>query len=93
VQELRTTLGTLSIWAFPLTITGGTNATSGTTGIAFGSTTFTGTPTFTITNGSGYSIALLVIAAVTNAANTAQSAAMELWFRPVSGAPGREALL
>jgi autotransporter-associated beta strand protein len=65
------TLGTLSIGAFNLTISGGTNATSGTTGIAFAATTFTGPPVFTITNGSGTSVAQLSVAAVTNAANTA----------------------
>jgi fibronectin-binding autotransporter adhesin len=65
------TLGTLSIGAFNPTITGGSNATSGTTQVTFGVTTFTGSPTFTITDGSGTSVAKLSLAAVTNGANTA----------------------
>jgi autotransporter-associated beta strand protein len=65
------TLGTLSIGAFPLTIRGGNSATSGITGVTFGATTFTGAPTFTITNGTGTSVARLSVAAVTNGANTA----------------------
>jgi autotransporter-associated beta strand protein len=44
------TLGTLSIDAFTLGITAGSNVTSGTAGITFGATTFTGAPTFTVTN-------------------------------------------
>ncbi len=66
------TLGTLAVTgAFNLTVTGGTSSTSGTTGLSFGATTLTGAPTFTITNGSGTSVALLTLAAVTNGANTA----------------------
>jgi len=47
------TLGTLSIGAFTLTLEGGANVTSGTAGIAFGATTHTGAPTYTVNNPAG----------------------------------------
>jgi len=58
------TLGTLSIGAFNLTVSGGTNATSGTTGVTFGATTFSDSPTLTITNGGGTSTAQLNVGAI-----------------------------
>lgn len=47
------TLGTLSIGAQTLTIDAGSNVTSGTAGIAFGATTHTGAPTYTVNNPAG----------------------------------------
>ncbi len=44
------TLGTLSIGSNFLTIDKGSNITSGTAGLIFGATTFTGNPTFTLTS-------------------------------------------
>ena len=42
--------GTLSMATGTLTVAGGANVNSGTAGVTFGATTFTGTPTFTVTN-------------------------------------------
>ena len=47
------TLGTLSIGNQTLTIAGGSNVNSGTAGITFGATSFSGSPTFTINNPTG----------------------------------------
>ena len=65
------TLGTLSIGAYTLTISGGTNVTSGTAGVTFGVTTFTGAPTFTVTNPAGGGTTQLSVAAVNPAGYTA----------------------
>ncbi len=43
------TMGTLSVGTNPLTVNKGANVTSGTAGLIFGATTFTGNPTFTLT--------------------------------------------
>jgi autotransporter-associated beta strand protein len=66
------TLGTLSIGAFNLSISGGSSVTSGTAGLNFGATTFTGAPTFTINNPvAAGTITQFRLAAVTNGANLA----------------------
>ncbi len=64
------TLGTLSVGAYSLIIAGGSNVNSGTAGITFGATTFTGTPTFTINNPAGGGTTQLSLPGVTNNANT-----------------------
>ncbi len=60
------TLGTLSIGAFELDLTAGLNVASGTAGLTFGATTFTGAPIFDV----GAS-ANLTLGAITNASNFA----------------------
>jgi autotransporter-associated beta strand protein len=65
------TLGTLSIGNQTLTIAGGNNVTSGTAGLTFGATTFSGAPTFTINNPAGGGVTQLSVAAVAPAGNTA----------------------
>lgn len=63
---LTHTLGTLSIGAQRLVVSGGTNVTSGTAGITFGATTFTAAPTFHVVNPTAGGTTLLTLGAVTN---------------------------
>ncbi len=65
------TLGTLSIGNQTLTIAGGSNVTNGMAGIAFGVTTFSGAPAFTINNPAGGGMTQLSVATVTPAGNIA----------------------
>ncbi len=60
------TLGTLSIGAFELDVTAGLNVASGTAGLTFGATTFTGAPAFDVGAGAN-----LTLGAITNASNFA----------------------
>jgi autotransporter-associated beta strand protein len=64
------TLGTLSIGAQTLTV-GAAVATTGTQGLTFGATTFTGAPTFTVNNSGAGATTLLTLGAVTNGGFTA----------------------
>ena len=65
------TLGTLNIGAFTLNVAGGSNVASGTAGVSFGTTTFTGAPTLNITNPSlAGTTTLLTLGAVTNSSYT-----------------------
>lgn len=63
---LTHTLGTLSIGAQRLVVSGGANVSSGTAGITFGATTFTAAPIFHIVNPTAGGTTLLTLGAVTN---------------------------
>ena len=60
------TLGTLSIGANTLSVTVGTNVTSGTAGLTFGATTLSGNATFNVINPTGGGTAVLTVGTVTN---------------------------
>ena len=65
------TLGTLSIGNYQLNVSGGSNVTSGTAGLTFGATTYTGAPTFNITNPSGGGTTFLALGNINNGVYTA----------------------
>jgi autotransporter-associated beta strand protein len=60
------TFGTLSIGAQTLTIAGGANVTSGTAGVTFGATTFTGNASFAINNPTSGGKTLLTLGSLTS---------------------------
>ena len=60
------TLGTLSIGNQTLTIAGGSNVSSGTAGVTFGSVTHTAAPTYTVNNPTGGGVTQLSLGAVSN---------------------------